>query len=86
MYEVWKYVIQPESEIEMPVDSQVLSVGTQGDDICIWAKVDPLAPKTHRNFVVFGTGHQIPDYLKLSFIGTAFLHCGQLVFHVFEVL
>lgn len=85
MSQVWKFVLQPECEIEMPAEAQILSVGSQGDDICLWVRVDPAAPKEKRKFIGFGTGHDIPDELDLFFMGTAFLNGGNLVFHLFEL-
>lgn len=87
MVQVWKYILQPKCEIEMPKGSEVLSVAAQGDEICLWAKVDPSeAQKEKRYFTGYGTGHSIPDEANLSFVGTALLHGGSLVFHIFEDL
>lgn len=58
----------------------------QGSDICLWAAVDPQAPKVTRRFIGFGTGHTIPGELQLSFVGTAMLNGGAFVFHIFEIL
>jgi hypothetical protein len=80
---IWKYVLQPESVLDMPIGAQVLSVREQGQEICLWALVDPLADKEKRKFVSFGTGHDIPSQ-PMTFIGTAHLGGGSLVFHVFE--
>lgn len=81
---IWKYVLQPEIELSMPVGAQVLSVREQGEEICLWALVTPDAPKETRRFVSFGTGHDVPA-VPLQFHGTAHLQGGSLVFHVFEV-
>lgn len=83
MKTIWKFVLQPECKIEMPVGAELLSVHAQGDDICLWAKVDPSAAKEARSFVGFGTGHDVPDE-PLAFVGTALMHGGSLVFHIFE--
>lgn len=82
---IWKFTLQPECEVEMPKGAQVLAVREQGEDICLWALVDPTATKEKRRFVGFGTGHTVPD-TPMSFIGTAHLRGGTLVFHVFEIL
>lgn len=83
MKTTWKFTLQPECSIEMPVGSEILSVREQKETICLWALVDPSAPKETRRFVAFGTGHDIPDE-SLSFVGTAHLQGGALVFHIFE--
>ena len=82
--QVWKYVLKPEISIEMPVRAEILTVEAQRDEICMWVRVRPSAPKVKRDFVVFGTGHDIPDGIQLNFIGTAHIFGGELVFHVFE--
>lgn len=85
MKTIWKYTLQPECTLDMPKDAEVLSVREQGEDICLWALVDPNAEKEPRKFVGFGTGHDVPDH-PMKFIGTAHLHGGSLVFHVFEMV
>lgn len=84
MKTIWKYTMKPQCSHDMPKDAQLLSVREQGDEICMWALVDPEAEKETRHFVGFGTGHDVPDR-PMTFIGTAHLHGGMLVFHVFEL-
>lgn len=86
MKQVWKYKINPaDGRIEMPVGAKVLSVAFQGQDLCLWALVDPgVTIKKERYFAVFGTGHDIYDDAGFQFLGTAFV--DNLVFHVFEIL
>lgn len=85
MNTIWKYTLKsPKTDLELPKGSEVLSVGVQNEEIVLWVKVDPLQEKESRTFVGFGTGHDIPDALKLSFIGTVMLSKGKLVFHIFE--
>lgn len=84
MSSICKYVLKPEIELEMPIGAQVLSIREQGEEICLWALVNPDAPKEKRRFVSFGTGHDVPA-VALQFHGTAHLRGGSLVFHVFEV-
>lgn len=84
MKTIWKFTLQPECELEMPKGAELLSVREQGEDICLWALVDPTADKEVRRFRGFGTGHDVPDQ-PMKFIGTAHLHGGSLVFHVFEL-
>lgn len=83
---IWKFVLQPKCEIEMPEGAELLTVQEQGDDICLWAVVEPNSPRVTRKFVGFGTGHPIPGDLQLKFVGTALLHGGALVFHIFEIV
>ncbi len=80
---IWKYTLQPEGSIEIPKDAELLTVAEQYGEICLWALVEPTAPRVERSFVSFGTGHDVPDD-NLSYVGSAQLQGGALVFHVFE--
>lgn len=80
---IWKYELQPECTLDMPIGAQVLSVREQGGAICLWALVNPNAEKEQRHFVGFGTGHDVLDR-PMQFIDSA--HLGSLVFHVFELI
>lgn len=84
MHTIWKYTLQPHTELNMPKNAEILTVGTQGKDIVLWVKVNPEAPKETRTFMGFGTGHDIPDKLSLTYIGTVSFNDGSLVFHIFE--
>lgn len=76
----------PKNEfLDMPKGAKVLSAQSQGDNICLWAMVDPSEVSENRHFVVIGTGHDVPE-LHLVFIDTVQLFGGSLIFHVFEVL
>lgn len=85
MKAVWKFTLSDNATLDMPVGAKILSVQGQGDDICMWAFVDTEARVEKRQFVVYGTGHQIPFH-NINYIGTAQIHGGRLVFHVFEVV
>jgi hypothetical protein len=82
---IWKFNFETKDEISvsMPKDAKILSLQTQNEIPCMWALVDPTAPKEERKFTIFGTGHHIADVLG-EFVGTYQLHGGRLVFHVFE--
>lgn len=91
---VFKYIVpvpspfMQDSAITMPKGAQILSVGAQGNDIVIWARVDPEAEKVHRIVKILGTGWahcDAPDVSK--FIGTVqFVENGRpLVFHLFDI-
>jgi hypothetical protein len=85
MQTVWKYMLQSSSELDLPKEAQILSVHEQGDNVCMWVLVDSEAEKEKRKFVVFGTGHEIPDH-PMKFIGTVHIRNGALVFHIFEII
>jgi hypothetical protein len=84
---IYKYEISPKCDLQLPRGALVLSVGCQGDSLFLWAEVQPEArEKESRHFVVYGTGHEIPETAGVvrKFIGTAQMHGGSLVWHVFE--
>lgn len=86
MHTIWKYTLHPKTELEMPKAAEILTVGIQGDDIVMWAKVNPEAPLETRTFLGFGTGHDLPDQIPLKYVGTTLFTGHNLVFHIFEAV
>jgi len=85
MKTVWKYVFPDmRCRIELPAGARILSVREQGANVCMWALVDPEAPKEPRDFAIIGTGHTITEP-GITFLGTAVLYESIIVLHVFEV-
>ena len=87
MKSIYKYTLlttTDETILDLPLNSEILSVKEQFGGICIWVKVD-LGESTleSRKFVIYGTGHKI-DKDNLKFIDTVLLFNGGLVLHVFE--
>jgi len=81
---VWKFVIEdPETPVSMPARADILHVASQEGKVCIWALVDPSAPKVERRFVVVVTGDSVPPYCG-RFHGTVLLHGGTVVLHVWD--
>lgn len=78
---IYKYTMDNNSSISIPKGAEILSVGAQGSDVCIWATVEPDAEKETEEYSVLGTGWDVPESAR-CFIGTAQLDNG-LVFHVF---
>lgn len=68
----------------LPVGAKILSFGNQRETCVLWAEVDPDAPEVCRQFVVYGTGHPMPDNPGI-YIGTALFAGGDLVLHAYEV-
>lgn len=90
MQTVWKFVLTlvDRPVVEMPAGAQVLSVAVQGDQVCLWARVDPDEPKELRHFRCLGTGHAFSEADQDTlgrFVGTVLLMDGGLVFHLFEL-
>jgi len=87
---IYKYTLHladgDEHRIDMPKDAQILHIGVQGNDICIWAVVNPM-PEVYnrRTFFIVGTGTPFShDYVLTPFIGT--VQMGAYVWHIFERL
>ena len=83
MITVYKYTLLPTCTLELPEGAEILTVGAQGEDICIWVKVDTDKPTVKRSFQTYGTGMEMDSNKNHDFIGTTFL--GSLVFHTFEI-
>lgn len=86
---VWKYPIPLTagvSTFQIPEGARFLHCAEQGESICLWFEVRPAETLTQqRSFRIFGTGDpSIPDHL--TYVGTALLSAGSLVFHVYEVM
>lgn len=81
---VWKFPVSLEDQfpLEMPEGAQPLSVQMQHGQPCLWALVNPDAPRRSRFFRLVGTGHPVEE--GLGFVGTFQLNGGALVFHLFE--
>ena len=86
MLTIHKYTFEPSGEItlRMPKGAQVLSFQNQNDTPTIWAMANSEAEKVDINFMIFGTGHKIPDEPHLLYIGTAQFYNGRLVWHLFK--
>jgi hypothetical protein len=69
---------------KMPSNATVRSAGTKfGNDLCIWAEVEPDNPLESRYFLVRGTGHPFSGR-EGNFIDTVIYKNYNLVFHVYE--
>lgn len=81
---IWKAALKATElqGIEVPAGAEMLCAREQFDSICIWYRCDPNAPPETRTIAIIGTGHPAPDDGR--YLGTASLHGGQLMFHVFE--
>jgi len=80
MRKVFKYVIENEL-VQLPKGFKAMSFQAQGRrDLCLWALVDPDAPKDTVHFRVVGTGHEVDP--RWTYIGTA--QQGAFVWHLFQ--
>lgn len=87
---VWKYATDVEMlssvlEFDMPSGARVIHVGSQhGNDVTLWALVDPKNDTIKKRYCVAGTGTPI-DGKATHHLGSVLVYDGRLVFHVFEM-
>jgi hypothetical protein len=85
MKTIWKFTLAltDSQRIEMPEETEILTVQLQGETIQLWAVVDLHEPaKTEmRTFEIHGTGNPISDGMR-EYIGT--FQQPPFVWHVFE--
>ena len=90
MNRVYKYPLPVNDlvTIAMPRLAHILTAHAQHGEICVWALVNPDEQEVEqRTFRIAGTGHDVNVPINcLRYIGSAHLHGGSLVFHIFEVL
>ena len=82
---IYKYRLNPRTDLRLPVQSKVLTVHVQGEDICLWVKIptgNDHPPVERGLFKTFPTGMEFKNE-RLDYIGTSFMENG-LVFHTFE--
>ena len=83
---IHKYLFEG-SPISMPVGAEIVSVGDQGPNLCIWAKVNSIGTATEkRDFKLLATGEDLMGYTKHIYtsIGETYvLHLmeSETVFH-----
>ena len=82
-YVISVYRQQIRNVINIPKGATILSVRMQQQTPCFWALLDPSSPMELRTFVVYGTGHTVPD-IPGKYIGAVFPKDAKFVFHVFE--
>jgi hypothetical protein len=86
---IYKYEIgHGTHHIPMPKGAKIVSVGSQRDAfndeiVFVWAEVEDGNATERRVFTLYATGQPISSPYEV-YVGTAFLHDRQLVFHVYE--
>lgn len=87
MKTIHKWVLEVKDWQIIAIDggATVLSVQEQNGRICLWAIVDPSAPKADVGVRVIGTGNLIQPSLidRIKHVGSVQLVGGAMVFHVF---
>jgi len=85
---IWKYTLLPQTKQEMilPLNSKILSVKVQHEEIVLYALVDPDETSIETvDIIILGTGHKIADesIRDYVFLDTVKMNNGHLMFHVF---
>ena len=89
---IWKFplLMQARQNVTMFEGWKFLHLGVQDTrdafndlmderNVCIWAEVDPYAPKVFVEILLVGTGDDVPN--GHDYLGTIFV--GNYVFHVY---
>lgn len=86
MKTIWKFTLEPNCTLDMPVGAEILTVQEQYGHPQMWALVDPYADTEEREFNSYGTGQDVPDSPGVH-VGSfqSRLNGAFYVFHVFEV-
>ena len=80
---VWKYTLKDHvNTLSIPEYFEILEVHEQANELCIWVLVDDINEEVKQTFHVIGTGKEFP-MIRMEYVGTAHVHFGTLVLHVF---
>ena len=84
---IWKQTLEPLGGVQtimLPAGAEMLFARAQRGEVCVWYRCDPEAPKEPRELVAVMTGAPAPSPEDGRHLGSALLHGGSLVVHVFE--
>lgn len=84
MMKIFKYLLTGTSAIPMPKGQHILTAQFQGDELYVWASVNPDAEIEMVRFEVIGTGHAFEENSRRFYISTA--QSDGYVWHVFQIL
>jgi len=70
------------TDVESHQGARVLHVAEQHDLVTVWTEVDTSRPIVGRRFYIVPTGGRPPA--SATYAGTALLHDGAFVFHVYD--
>lgn len=82
---IWKFPLEITDlqEISLPHRAEVLCIKAQGNNLCLWALVDPSHAVAPVRVRICGTGHPAPsDDSTFEYVDTVIMPNG-LVWHVF---
>jgi hypothetical protein len=68
--------------VKIPKGSTILTVREQYDAVCMWYSCDTEGRNEIKTIYIIKTGQHLPDEAE-TYLGTAVLHSGKLVFHIY---
>ena len=87
MKKIFKYPIEivDAQVLVLPLGARVLSAITQGDDLVVYALLEPTVEfKKNIEIRIVGTGHDVTfDLQKFKFLNSISTWGGRLIWHVF---
>jgi len=85
METIYKYNLEviDRQIIQMPEQSEILTVQSQFNEPKLWVKVESDNKKIDYEIAMFGTGYPILDDYNGVYIGTIQLDYGNYVYHCF---
>lgn len=70
--------------VQMPSEAKILTVKTQDNTPCLWAEVEPLEDSYPREFLLIGTGYDVPEDVETKYLDTVAIHNERVVLHIYE--
>lgn len=82
MRTIWKFPLKITDYqwIEVPLESEILSVQSQHGQLCLWAEVDSDSSKSRWTVYVIGTGNPLPE-MHGTHVGSVIMN--PFVWHVY---
>lgn len=85
MKTVYKYSMEDDHTVKLPVGAEILTVRAHRGRIYVWALVDMAMGTGSRTIRISGTGQILPD-VALRYISTIHSDDVAIVMHAFEEL
>lgn len=84
-FSIWKYQLEitDRQNVVMREGAQILTAQMQNGTLCLWAMLNPSAPRERREIEIIGTGNPA-EAADRRYIATVQMAGGALVWHVFE--
>lgn len=85
MKTIFKYaIISHQFSLHLPRGAVVRHFAMQNGQQCLWVEQDTDKPKVEREFLIFGTGHDIPESPNEAMVYFGTLFEEPYVWHLYE--